>query len=488
MHNKKTNIKKSGIFLMILEAFVYLSIVNISYLLMMYFDSTDKYTEGNFIAYNSIWIYVSITSLGILIFNKMFNTMKLTKLENVLLVLSSTIMISFGVTIIAFVGRSFAMPRSIIIEGFLFQTVLLIVIKLIIKFIYDFVKKEKNIILLCRIDDMEEVIQNLFGTKNAGRKEKLQFVTEQCGKALENLEGIDKVYIYDINDSQNLEQFIHKCILKGIQVCMVPKSYELAMTRSALYLISDIPLIKINQVGISLEYSILKRTIDVVFSLLGIIVLSPILCIVSLIIYFGDGKQILLRQKRVTLNDKEFTIYKFRTMIIDAEKYTGAVWATDDDPRITKVGKFLRKYWLDELPQLFNVLKGDMSIVGPRPERPELIEEFVKEIPDFKMRTMVKCGITGYAQVMAKYDTTPENKTKFDLYYILNANLILDINIIFATLKNMLFRLINQDKQYLNYEEIINNWKVIDIQKDENKFTFKYKEHNSEMKTLQNVV
>lgn len=487
MYKKTTGAKKSGIFLAVLEAFAYLFIVNGSYLLMMYFDADGKYTERNFDAYRSIWIYITITALGIFLFNRMFKTMKLSKIENILVVVNTTIMIALGVTAIAFVGRSFAMPRSIILQGFFVQLGLFVIIKLVMKSMYDKCKKEKNIILLCPLDETEEVIQELFGSRNSGRKEKLLFVMEECNKALDKLEDIQKVYIYDVKDDKNLEKFIHSCILKGIQVCKVPKSYELAMTSSALYLSSDVPLIKINQVGISLEYRFVKRTIDILFSLAGIIVLSPLFILVTLAIYFGDDKQILLRQKRVTVNNKEFTLYKFRTMVVDAEKYTGAVWATENDPRITKVGNVLRKYWLDELPQLFNVLKGDMSIVGPRPERPELIKEFEKDIPDFRMRTMVKCGLTGYAQVMAKYDTSPKNKLKFDLVYILNANLMLDISIMLTTGKKMLIRFLAQEKSYATYNEILDEWCVGSVDVTEDGLVFRYMEECSEQGMLVSV-
>lgn len=474
MLKKTTGAKKSGIFLKVLEAFVYLIIVNGSYLLMMNLNSSGKYTERNFEAYRSIWIYITIAASCIFLFNKFFKTMKLSKVENILIILNTAIMIALGVTIIAFVNRSFAMPRSIILQGFLLQIVLFILMKLSLKIMYDKLKKEKNTILICPIEKNEEIIQNLFGSRNSGRKEKLLLVSEKCSNIVEKLDNIDKIYIYDTKDSENLEKFIHLCILRGIQVCMVPKSYELAMTRSALYLSSDVPLIKINQVGISLEYRIIKRTLDIVISLIAIIILSPILILVSILIYFGDDKQILLRQKRVTINNREFTLYKFRTMIVDAEKHTGAVWAAEDDPRITRIGRILRKYWLDELPQLFNILKGDMSIVGPRPERPELIKEFEKDIPDFRMRTLVKCGLTGYAQVMAKYDTSPENKLKFDLIYILNANFLLDISIMFSTAKNMLLRFIAQEKQYATYDEILDEWQVLDMEVTEEIILFRY--------------
>jgi lipopolysaccharide/colanic/teichoic acid biosynthesis glycosyltransferase len=158
----------------------------------------------------------------------------------------------------------------------------------------------------------------------------------------------------------------------------------------------------------------------------------------AIAIKLEDGGKVLYKQTRLTQNGKEFTIYKFRSMVEDAEK-NGPQLAKDDDKRITKVGKVLRKYRLDEIPQLFNILKGDMSFVGPRPERPELTKKYEKIMPEFEFRLNAKAGLTGYAQVTGRYDTTPYDKLKMDLMYIENYSILLDIQIIFMTVKIVLF-------------------------------------------------
>jgi len=152
-------------------------------------------------------------------------------------------------------------------------------------------------------------------------------------------------------------------------------------------------------------------------------------------IKLDDKGPVFYKQERITENNKIFKLYKFRTMKVDAEEETGPTLALKDDPRITRVGKILRSTRLDELPQLVNVLKGEMSIVGPRPERPHFAEKFSEEIEDFKYRVLVKAGITGLAQVLGKYTTSPENKAKFDLLYIKNYSLLLDIRIMLNTIK-----------------------------------------------------
>jgi lipopolysaccharide/colanic/teichoic acid biosynthesis glycosyltransferase len=160
---------------------------------------------------------------------------------------------------------------------------------------------------------------------------------------------------------------------------------------------------------------------------------------VAIAIKLDDGGKVLYKQKRLTIDAKEFYVYKFRSMIPDAEKDGVPRLATDSDSRITRVGAFLRKCRLDEIPQLINILKGDMSVVGPRPERPELTEKYERFMPEFKYRLKVKAGLTGYAQVTGVYDTTPYDKLKMDLMYIERYSIIMDLRIILMTIKTIIF-------------------------------------------------
>ncbi|MGI6727983.1 MAG: sugar transferase [Anaerovoracaceae bacterium] len=181
--------------------------------------------------------------------------------------------------------------------------------------------------------------------------------------------------------------------------------------------------------------NIIKRLSDIVMSLLGIVITSPIILITIIAIKYEDRGPIFFKQERCGLKGKLFNVIKFRSMVVDAEKYTGAVFATENDPRITKVGRIIRAARIDEIPQFFNVLIGNMSFVGPRPERPIFVKEFSKDFPEYQHRLAVKPGITGLAQVMGNYTTTIENKIKFDLMYIINYSMVLDIKIVMQTIK-----------------------------------------------------
>lgn len=180
-------------------------------------------------------------------------------------------------------------------------------------------------------------------------------------------------------------------------------------------------------------YDILKNCFEFILSFVLLIITLPICLIVCIAIYLELGVNPIYTQKRVGLNGRVFKIYKLRSMYIDAEK-DGPRWASENDERVTKVGRIIRKTRIDELPQLVNILKGDMSIIGPRPERPELIKEFIKYLPDFNDRLLVKPGITGWAQVNGGYTLTPKEKLEFDKYYIQNRGFRLDLLILIKTI------------------------------------------------------
>ena len=225
------------------------------------------------------------------------------------------------------------------------------------------------------------------------------------------------------------------CYENDIEVFLPPRISDIIVREAKELNQFDSPLIVCRNCALSAEQLVLKRLSDIIISVIGIILSSPIMLIIAVAIKIQDGGPIIYKQKRITLNERKFDIYKFRSMVIDAEKDDKSVPATDDDPRITPVGKIIRKLRFDELPQLFNILKGDMSFVGPRPERVEHHEAYTKQIPEFPYRTKVKAGLTGYAQVMGKYNTSPYDKLLLDLEYIQKFSFFLDFRLILLTAK-----------------------------------------------------
>ena len=252
-------------------------------------------------------------------------------------------------------------------------------------------------------------------------------------------EAYDGVIIGDIS-SELRNDLLKQCFVRKIRTYTLPKITDVILKSSETLHIFDSPVFLNRNHGLTAEQAFVKRGMDIVLSGLALIILSPVFLITALAIKLEDGGPVFFRQDRCTIYGRVFSIFKFRSMIVGAEKEGVSVPATEKDPRITKVGAFIRATRIDELPQLINILKGDMSIVGPRPERVEHVEKYSAEIPEFSYRLMVKGGLTGYAQVYGKYNTTAYDKLKLDLMYIQNYSLILDIELIFKTIKILFTR------------------------------------------------
>jgi exopolysaccharide biosynthesis polyprenyl glycosylphosphotransferase len=221
---------------------------------------------------------------------------------------------------------------------------------------------------------------------------------------------------------------------------MVPDMLELMTTGVRIKELEGIPFIKIKGIPLTTWNIILKRSFDIVLSALILVICSPIFAIIALLIKLDSRDPVFFRQERVGLDGKPFHLMKFRTMRVDAEKETGPVWASKGDPRRTRVGSILRRFSLDELPQLINVLKGEMSIVGPRPERRHFVEQFTREVPRYLDRHRVKTGMTGWAQVNGLRGNAPiEERTKFDVYYVENWSIVFDLKIILKTIRAVIF-------------------------------------------------
>ena len=246
------------------------------------------------------------------------------------------------------------------------------------------------------------------------------------------LTGFEAVFVAGVS-SRYRNGILKYCAEQNIPGFFLPHVGDVLM-RGAMHIQSfTSPVMYFSKKEIKPEYLFLKRCLDFFASLTVLVVFSPLMAILAAWIKSYDGGPVIYKQTRLTKDGKEFEIYKFRSMCVNAESDGVARLSGEGDKRITPVGRLMRKCCFDEIPQLFNVLKGDMSFVGPRPERPELAKEYYEKIPDFKLRLQVKAGLTGYAQVYGKYDTSPYEKLEFDLLYINDMNMWTDLRLIFAT-------------------------------------------------------
>jgi len=257
---------------------------------------------------------------------------------------------------------------------------------------------------------------------------------ENMKEVKELLLTYDGVVVCDL-PSVIRNELLKFCYGHSLRVYTMPKISDIIIRGAENMHYFDTPLLLARNDGLSVEQAVLKRFMDIFVSLTMLIITSPILAVTALAIKFYDGGPVFFYQERCTKDGKVFSICKFRSMIVDAEKDGRVIPATEKDPRITPVGSFIRKVRIDELPQLWNILKGEMSLVGPRPERIEHVQLYSEKIPEFAYRMKVKGGLTGYAQVYGKYNTTAYDKLKLDLMYIQNYSLLLDIEILFKTVK-----------------------------------------------------
>ena len=237
-------------------------------------------------------------------------------------------------------------------------------------------------------------------------------------------------------DYDRLEEIVGMCEKSGVHTKFIPDYNSLIPNKPYTEDLNGLPVINIRYVPLSNTFNALcKRIVDILGSLTGIILLSPFLIIVAIIIKLTSKGPIIFKQERVGLHNKPFYMYKFRTMYVQSEEEEAKGWTTKDDPRVTKVGKFFRKTSIDELPQLFNILVGDMSIVGPRPERPQFVEKFKEEIPRYMIKHQVRPGLTGWAQINGyRGDTSIRRRIDYDIYYIENWTMGFDFKIMFLTI------------------------------------------------------
>jgi len=259
----------------------------------------------------------------------------------------------------------------------------------------------------------------------------------EIGSVISNLEIQEVIVALEPERREDLVRVISSVDYPDISLKLLPDFFQLVNGLNKTNQIFGLPLVDVSPAPLSYHERFLKRMLDVIVSLVVLLLSIPLIIIISILIKTTSEGPVIYRQKRVGRNGRNFTMYKFRTMIDNAEAKSGPTWASDNDPRITNVGQWLRKLRLDELPQFINVLKGDMSLVGPRPERPHFVEKFQKQIPLYTRRLRVKPGITGWAQVKWKYDTSLDDvieKTKYDLFYVENMSLRMDFKILINTI------------------------------------------------------
>lgn len=292
----------------------------------------------------------------------------------------------------------------------------------------------RKLLLIYGDHPTDSILQKFEGRKDKYIIEKLMYMKEESVYEEMMSKDYKGVVLWDVPATVR-NKMLKFMYAHGIRVYMMPKISDVIIKGSDPMHLFDTPIFVTREYNLKVEQKFAKRCIDIVFSLLLAVITSPIMLITAIVIFAYDRGPVLYKQIRCTEGGREFRIMKFRSMRVDAEKDGVARLATKNDSRITPIGKFIRAVRIDELPQLFNILKGDMSFIGPRPERPEIIREYMEDMPEFAFRMRVKAGLAGYAQVYGKYNTTPYDKLKLDLFYIENYSVWLDLKLMMLTLK-----------------------------------------------------
>lgn len=420
--------------------FVYLLKKNIIYEVMV-FNVLNKYGINFF----NFEIYAIAAIIGSYIFYKLFKVYEsYTKInksfyEIVLSTLLPIVMINIIIWTSSYTIARVPIPFMFHLKALAMQAFLIILFQSIfVRFKKLEYGNERILIVHNNIDKIFELKRKVKSTYGLEHIDDINTI-KTMGEIQEKIKLYDKVMIDTSVNDRERKTIISKCMEESKEIYLILDVRDVLIYEGKLDHISDIPVFKMGNFRLSIEQRFVKRMSDICISLPLLILTIPIMVVIAIVIKL-DGGAALFKQERLTVNKKTFKLYKFRSMCMDAESKTGPVLASEDDIRITKVGKFIRKTRLDELPQLINVLKGEMSIVGPRPERECFVNQFVQEIPEYEYRMNVKAGITGLAQVMGKYNTSFEDKLKYDLLYIKNYTIIEDIKLILMTVKVMFLK------------------------------------------------
>jgi exopolysaccharide biosynthesis polyprenyl glycosylphosphotransferase len=398
------------------------------------------------------------------------------------IIVSVTIIIAMLMIVsmaIAFFVRSFAFPRTIFVIAALIQWFLLIFWRIIVFRVWRRFSGKKDVIVLGRFPCLQEVVKKLL--LNSSDYYNIKYIIDTSEGIIsidDYIEQTEFVFICSNLTNEEKEKVLSICMAMSKHVYIIPDLFEISLAKARLIQFDDIPAFYIDNFQINIEQRIIKRVIDILCSLAGIVILAPVFILTAVLIKLTSKGSIFYIQDRITNADRIFKLYKFRSMVKDAEKITGPVLAGENDSRITGIGRIIRKTRIDELPQLFNILKGDMSIVGPRPERKFFIDKFKKDLPEYGHRFNVKAGLTGLAQVLGKYTTSVEDKLRYDLLYIRNYSIWMDIKIILQTLRTVFKKesaegtkepkgfneLLNMKKYEMNLKnnciEIVSNGKI----------------------------
>lgn len=419
----------------IVIATVDILLFHLSILFSFYIQFKESIPDYNFVSYTSSFIYIMAVFIFLNILFGVYILYNKSLIDFLYITIIVQVIMTIAIMAVTFAGRWFTFPRSVLVYTLMVSTVVLFVWRAIVYLLYIKLNGTKQVMLVGTKEKVHSAYQNFASAKNERHKVKIVVVDHYYENIKAHIDEIDIVYLASqIQEEEKIK--IYELLIRNEKKLFLNTSFEnIVMVNPNIMNIEDESIIEISDFKISGENDFIKRVVDILFSAVLLILTSPIMLITTILVKLTSKGPAFYSQVRITQGGKEFNILKFRSMAETAEKDSGPVLASSSDTRVTPIGKYLRALRIDELPQLFNVLKGEMSVVGPRPERPFFVGQFQEQNPAYYLRHNVRAGITGYAQVYGKYASDFNSKLNFDLIYIKKYSFFLDAKIMLQTIK-----------------------------------------------------
>ncbi len=448
--NSKT---KYSVLIMLIDVLIINLSIILAYLIRYHFTLP----AFNFQPYRELFLWISLGAVFFLNMYHLYSVSARTRWDDqfysIILVVLLTLMLSISLT---YISANYSFPRSVLLLSCVLQVTFLTSWRYVLWKLTKRALGVQRAVLIGNSSDITETADrfkefseshiDIIGLIIDEKEQQIECKDEKYRLlgGMSDIEDVlsqtehDVVIITPSIDVFLKEKIVCYCYSTGKEVLLIPDLYEVLLVKANLNLIDDIPVFNVKDDN--RENNRIKRILDLILALAAFIITLPLMIIIGLIIKLDSPGPVIYKQERVTKGGKVFTLYKFRTMVQEAEAGTGPVFAVEEDHRATRVGRILRKTRLDELPQLVNVIKGDMSMVGPRPERPYFVEQYSREINGYNNRHRLKPGITGIAQIAGKYDTGPREKLVFDLLYAKKNDFFVDLQILLHTVKVLFMR------------------------------------------------
>lgn len=426
---------------------------HLSILLSFYMRYQGNIPMYNYQAYEQAGVYIFVLFVLLNLLFGVYILYNKSITDFLYLTVIIQIITTISIMAVTFFGRWFTFPRSVLFISFIISTIILFAWRVVVYKVYERFSGSKKVMVVGHEKDIKNAVFNIGQAKSKRHVVEYAVVSDYYNNVKQNLDKVDIVYLASDIDKDEKSNIYDLLVSEKKKLFLTTSFENLLLVNPNIMNIEDESIIEVSNFEISQEDGLMKRIVDIVFSLFLILLASPIMLVTAILVKVTSEGPVLYKQVRITKDGKEFNVLKFRSMSATAEKDSGPVLASSNDARVTTVGKYIRSLRIDELPQLFNVLKGDMSVVGPRPERPFFVDQFQEENPHYYLRHNVRAGITGYAQVYGKYASDFNSKLNFDLLYIKKYTLLLDVKIMLQTIKILFDKVSSKGLDEEEYEK-----------------------------------